>query len=123
MRNIIIIDDDPTNNILCEFLFKYVAPQAVVTSYLNPEVALSSISCASIDTNTIILLDLNMPEMDGWEFLEKFELLKMKCIVFILTSSINPADREEAAKHSMVKGFLPKPLSEEDINFILGIHR
>lgn len=65
----------------------------------------------------IILLDLNMPVMDGWEFLEAFTHLRPNLAkpvtVFMLTSSVRPEDEARAAEFSELSGFAVKPLTEE----------
>ncbi len=70
----------------------------------------------------IILLDLNMPVMDGWEFLEifknRFPEFAQKTKIFILSSSINPSDREKAKSESIVVDFLSKPLDEFELKAI-----
>ncbi len=70
----------------------------------------------------IILLDLNMPVMDGWEFLEifknRFPEFAGKTKIFILSSSINPSDREKAKSESIVVDFLSKPLDEFELKAI-----
>lgn len=63
----------------------------------------------------IIFLDLNMPMMDGWDFLETFKRdfahFEEKTKIFILSSSINPADVERAKKENNIVAFLAKPLN------------
>lgn len=63
----------------------------------------------------VILLDIRMPEMDGFEFLEHFvklpEIIQKNCQVYILSSSIDQLDFEKAKRSSLVKGYIIKPLS------------
>lgn len=70
----------------------------------------------------IILLDINMPEMNGFEFLEKYaelpDALKEKTTVFMLSTSLNEDDRQTAERNPHVKQFLNKPLNEETLNTI-----
>lgn len=72
----------------------------------------------------IILLDLQMKEMGGWEFLEKFKGLtcKKNCIIYIVTSSIAPEDYQKSKGYSLVSGFITKPLTSTAINQILTSH-
>lgn len=66
----------------------------------------------------VILLDLNMPVMDGWEFFEnfvqKFPEFAKKTNIFILSSSINPKDRERALSDPNIASFLSKPLDQQE---------
>jgi len=67
----------------------------------------------------IIFLDINMPVMDGWEFLEiftnEFTQFHDKVKVVILSSSVNPADLELAKNHPLVINFIPKPIGETEL--------
>ena len=71
----------------------------------------------------LILLDLNMPGMNGWEFLEEYHKLpaeqKGKIVLVMLTSSPNPEDAERAKENENVAGFANKPLSMEMMKKIL----
>jgi len=71
----------------------------------------------------LILLDINMPVMDGWEFLEVFSRLTFnkKISVLILTSSINPEDVEKSKIYNVVKGFFSKPLTSGKLDEILAL--
>ncbi|PXX26015.1 response regulator [Arenibacter sp. ARW7G5Y1] len=65
----------------------------------------------------VILLDLNMPIMDGWEFLEEFGKLsgKKDVKIYILSSSVDSRDMERASKYNAVNGFIAKPLTDVKI--------
>ena len=71
---------------------------------------------------TILLLDLSMPIMSGWEFLEGFDNLsttrKDSIRIYVLSSSIDDRDRDRSYANKNVKGFLLKPLTKDSINQI-----
>lgn len=71
---------------------------------------------------TIIFLDINMPRMNGFEFLEEYkkldEKLKSKCVVVMLTTSLNPDDKKKAMKFKEIDRFENKPLTVEIIKEI-----
>lgn len=65
----------------------------------------------------IIFLDINIPSVDGWEFLEHYK----RCInihhrhakIFMLSTSVNPQDRARAEIHPLITGYISKPLTTE----------
>ncbi len=84
------------------------------------EVILNNLNKNSIPE--IIFLDLNMPVMDGWEFLDNFIKIKNKLektiTLYIVSSSINPVDVERAKSINSVKDYLVKPVTMEDLESI-----
>ncbi len=92
-----------------------------VNSHCFPEKALEELVALSESGGKefpdIIFLDINMPRMDGWEFLQEFEKLPdtilNKCSVYMLTSSIDPNDIEKSKTYKTVKNFFSKPLTPE----------
>lgn len=72
----------------------------------------------------VILLDLNMPVMDGWEFLEEFIKIKphlsKKIQIYMVSSSINPADIEKAKRYEELSDYLIKPISVEELQRVFA---
>ncbi|MBV9962634.1 MAG: response regulator [Parafilimonas sp.] len=124
VQRFIIVDDDATNNMLCKYTIKKAAPQSDVQAFEFPATALRYISSAynnTIDqTKTILFLDINMPEIDGWDFLEEFskmnDHIQEQFIIYLLSSSIDPSDKQRAASNNFVKDFLSKPLTYADVS-------
>lgn len=69
----------------------------------------------------VILLDLNMPIMDGWQFLDEFIKIpsQKEIVIFIVTSSVDPADVQRAKKYDKVSNYLVKPIRAEQLKDIL----
>jgi len=128
VNNIIFIDDDIMSNLIHEKIAQTISPQMQISSYLDSVVALSYLKQIA-KTNLekfpdIIFLDLNMPEMDGWEFLEELNRLKAfslkNCKVYMVTSSIDHGDIEKAKSHKMVHDFISKPLTNDKLYTLIS---
>jgi CheY-like chemotaxis protein len=74
----------------------------------------------------IIILDVRMPEMDGFQFLERLSThpnaLKQSCCIVMLSSSLDPADHERAENNPVVKKFMNKPLRKENLDDIAALY-
>ena len=81
-------------------------------------------SKAAEECPTVLLLDINMPGMNGWEFLEKYDnidsAIKSRITVFLLSFSIDHRDKQMAANNKYVKGFLTKPFKKSIVEEVLG---
>lgn len=114
-KKVILVDDDDTNNFISRRLLQIYDPKIRVTEFIDPEAALASIKEGSQSNTRLVLLDINMPKINAWQFLESLGSLEGSDII-ILTSSIDPKDRLKAKEIHAVKGFWTKPLSLEMIN-------
>lgn len=110
-----VIENDHITAIITELVLQKNLKQGEVQCYGQGQLALDQLVTAhqrGTGIPDLILLDLDMPVMDGWEFLDALvalPLAKQVC-VFVLTSSIYPGDREKAKHYQVVKGFFSKPL-------------
>lgn len=116
-----IIDDDKLTVKLMSILIEKSKFCEEIQSFHNAQFAIEKLK-ENWNDNTIlpdaILLDLNMPVMDGWQFLEEFIHLSFKkeIFIFIMTSSIDPADIEKAKKYDVVKDYIMKPITANKLD-------
>ena len=126
---IVLIDDDqPTN-----FLHKKVVEKAECTEKVvvfdDAEAALAFLSTKTDGIYAqpdLILLDINMPGMSGWDFMNAYVQLpedqRAHIVVMMLTTSLNPDDKARADMNNGVSGFLSKPLTKELLQEVLDKH-
>lgn len=119
MKNILLVDDDNIFNFLNTKLLRQSGIADEIHTAINGKEALDLLNnyyTGTFALPDVILLDLNMPVMDGFSFLEAFKKLslpkKEKVKIIIVTSSENPKDRAKA-KEMGVALYLTKPLSKE----------
>ena len=72
----------------------------------------------------VVLLDINLPGEDGWDFIESFEQISAEMIkkpkIYMLSSSANPADQQKALSNKNIENYYVKPLSKDDFKEIFG---
>ncbi|TFV94353.1 response regulator [Algoriphagus kandeliae] len=119
---IFLVDDDPINNLINKRLLGKTEISDTIVEFLGADMALQHLEEIETEKSLLIFLDINMPVMNGWEFLdsyqEKFPDRKDKIV--ILSSSIDFQDRKKAMEYEIVSGFLEKPLSLDKINYQLS---
>ncbi|MBZ9731373.1 response regulator [Salegentibacter sp. JZCK2] len=120
-----IIDDDPIYTFGAKRKLKQINISKSVRALDNGKEALEELHHLAITEKSklpdLILLDINMPHMDGWQFLKELEnmSLKVDATVYLVTSSVDPRDIEKARASRHVCGYLNKPLQTENILGIL----
>jgi CheY-like chemotaxis protein len=124
--SILIVDDDYASNYLTEMILQDLQITEDIYLARNGKEALDLIKeyCQDDHPNAptpcpqLIFLDINMPVMDGFEFLEEFEKIehikKNPIPIFLLTTSTNVRDIEKAKRYQ-VSAYIEKPLTEEKI--------
>jgi CheY-like chemotaxis protein len=116
MVRIVLIDDDPISTFVTEKLIsKNIKVPHKIFKFQSATKALNDLE--TIDPN-YLFLDLNMPEMTGWDFLEVFKPQQVTPEVYILSSSVDERDIVKANGYSIVKQYLSKPLVKKYIQMI-----
>lgn len=117
-KQIHLIDDDPLNNLINRKLITRILPEVQVTEDIDAGNALERIK--NDFTPDLILLDINMPGMNGWDFLDHFQKMGKEITVYILTSSIDSADYKRAENYKLVKKYIEKPLNNQKISALFS---
>ncbi len=129
LNSVLLIDDDePTN-----FIAKMIVTKAdlnentqAIQSGVKALKYLQDENLSNYDIPDLIFLDINMPTMNGWEFLEEYKKLdihkKKKIVLYMLTTSMNDDDQIRSEKIEHVDGFLIKPLTLKTYTEIVNKH-
>jgi CheY-like chemotaxis protein len=125
MKNVLLVDDDQIFNFLSTKTLERMGVAEEIHVALNGEEALALLNNyyqGSLSLPDVILLDLNMPIMDGFGFLEAFKRLSLprmdRIKIVIVSSSQDPRDIEKARELGVVH-YLSKPLTEEKLRSVL----
>ena len=117
-----VVEDDKANNFLCKMTLDEVGITNV-RAFLRAELAIDDLKKmleSKQEFPSLILLDINMPAMDGWAFLNEFrtfpEAARNKTTIYLFSTSDHPNDVAKKQLYPEVLDFLAKPLSEEVAN-------
>jgi CheY-like chemotaxis protein len=130
INTILLVDDDEALNFLNKRLFIKSEFTASLKQLYNGAEAIREIitlnNSLSNEDVVLVFLDLNMPILDGWGFLEEFKkinyAINFSVNIYILSSSINPCDIEKSKQNIFVKDYICKPLTSEKIIEIKNLY-
>ncbi|MFC4211067.1 response regulator [Pedobacter lithocola] len=123
---ILIIDDDELTLFLHKTLIQNSEYSLGAKYYLSAESALKYITKnISLNTAFLLLLDINMKNMDGWQLLDELKTIanEHNIYVVLVTSSTDEADKKRASSYKQVHGFLSKPLKLTDFKMLKRIKK
>jgi CheY-like chemotaxis protein len=131
VETILLIDDDEINNYLNTVVIQDIDLAKEIIAFTKATDGLQFLKNTSFPSGnkklpSLILLDVNMPEMDGWDFLSEYAKLpdevKKQIVLVMLSSSSHKDDIEKAKKIREVSDYISKPLTEETLNHIIKRH-
>jgi CheY-like chemotaxis protein len=124
-----VVDDDAIYQIIVKKIIEKSAAFSSVSTFQDGDIAINSLK-NTIEHNKalpdVILLDINMPQMDGWEFMKEMSLIKSqlqkKIAIYIVSSSIANEDKEKSKTFPDILGYLSKPVILNDLLMINSLN-
>ncbi|WP_370998462.1 response regulator [Mucilaginibacter sp. RCC_168] len=128
--SVLLIDDDEINNFISIKLIKKALLNTEIMACLNGKFAIEQLTDIQrkdpAKMPDYILLDINMPIMNGWEFLDEYKRLNIdpqgKSKIYIISSSVFSNDINKAKSYPLVKDFISKPLNVEKIKELFEVN-
>ncbi len=121
---ILLVDDNSEDNFFHQIIIKKMDVVNRIDVVINGLEALNYLKRENQTPPELIFLDINMPTLNGWEFMEQYKHLdvkqKARVVIMILTTSANPDDIKKAKEIEEVTGFETKPLTKEIMEEILN---
>ena len=117
IHSILVVDDDENDQFICEYIIRKYDPSIRILKAFDGAQALDILHR---ETPNAISLDINMPVMNGFEFLDRYaeEFEVHAPVVAMLTSSHLGKDRERAMRYSFVKSYFEKPLQADHLRIM-----
>ncbi|GAB3818495.1 response regulator [Pontibacter rugosus] len=125
-KKVFIVDDDEVSIFLTETVLVTENFALEYSTFLNPAEALEHLlqllTQGEQNLPEVLFLDLNMPFMSGWDFLDALkpynQQLKQQCKIYILTSSVDICEMERSKNYSILAGFLHKPVGDDILHVL-----
>lgn len=125
IKTIWSVDDDEIFLLLTSNYIKTIAFPGEYQTFIDGHFALEELKANSDKPENLpdlILLDINMPMVNAWEFMQEFRLINLpkKIYIYIVSSSIDPDDRKKAEEFKEIEAFIEKPVNGEKLNQVLA---
>ena len=122
IQTLLIIDDDEVDQMMYARIIKRTGLVENTIQYHAADEALEFINSGDCPAIDVIILDINMPRMDGFEFLAALDghtsSTLIQAIIVMLTTSLDPDDEAKARRSPLVKEFFYKPLIEQHLQSV-----
>ena len=109
-KNIILVDDDPINNLICRKKILKARPNTIIQEFLTARKGLDYFLQKPTPHVDLLLLDINMPDLDAWRFLDELQNNALRVPVIIITSSIDQDDLDRAKEYDVIINYIIKPI-------------
>lgn len=120
--NLLVIDDDDINIFIISKIVEKTGYDVEICAKHNGQLAIDYVKELLAANKHLVLIDINMPILNGWEFIEAYEALNLEANndMYMLSSSVYENDIEKAKSYKSVKGFISKPLSIDRLKELLA---
>lgn len=130
LGHVMLVDDDNFCNKMNTFVLQQHNAASRISPFTTASDALDYLEQA-LEQNKldnfpdVLLLDLNMDQISGWDFLDRFkdfpDANRNKTSIYILTSSIMRSDKESASHNPNVRGYIEKPFTSDELEFVISL--
>jgi CheY-like chemotaxis protein len=125
MKTVILIDDNEDDLFFTQLVFERLEQDCELIQFQSAPQALAQLSLGNLPSGALVLLDINMPVMNGFDFLQAYEDLpvaqRVHLVVVMLTSSYDEKDKERAFQFPSVKDFVNKPIDAAQASRLLEL--
>jgi CheY-like chemotaxis protein len=118
VQKILVLDDDKIQHFLFRKRLDFLFPDRVVFFKSTPSEAVDFLKANKVD---LIFLDLNLPEMSGWDLLELLKKNSIECRIILVSGSVSPEDQQRVKNDGTIQAIYEKPIRDTDLQEILGV--
>jgi len=122
-KKVFIIDDDQVYQLILKKMMVKVSADVTIETYQNGALALDALAACGDSFPDVVFLDINMPVMDGWQFLEgiaqQYPAMQATTRIYMISTSLDMRDKERALSHAEVKEYIYKPITPEKMREVL----